>query len=164
MLNCFRIVVILSCFFIIPAIFFPYVSVTQGAQSGSVKGVKENSNGSALTVTPREIDIGSIGPAEGAKASFILKNSGSGAIEWSVIGPEGWTVMETQKLGGLLQDKPGNLRIHISSLKEALHENTGKTRNSYPVQMTIETENRLVSYQKHLTPGAQRDKNHFCKI
>lgn len=157
MLNRFRIVVILSFIFISLASFSIYVSFTEAAQSGSVKGVKENSNGSALTVTPREIDFGSIGPDEGAKASFILKNSGSGAVEWSVIGPEGWTLMETQKLGGLLRDKPGNLRIHISSLKEALHENAGKTRNSYPVQMTLETENRLVSYQKHLTPGAHRE-------
>jgi hypothetical protein len=153
----FRFTFILACFFVVISGFFPCVFDLEGAQSGSLNGVKENSVGAALTVTPREIDLGDIGPSEGAKSAFILKNAGSGAVEWSVSGPEGWTLMETQKLGGTLRDKPANLRIHVSSLKEVLYEDAGKSRNTYPVQVTLETWNRFVSYQKRLTPGAHRE-------
>lgn len=153
----FSITLILACFFLVISGFSPCVYDLEGAQSGSQNGVKENSVGAALTVTPREIDLGDIGPSEGAKTLFVLKNSGSGAIEWSVSGPEGWTLMETQKLGGVLRDKPANLKIHVSSLKEVLYEDAGKSRNTYPVQVTLATWNRFVSYQKRLTPGAHRE-------
>ncbi len=156
MLNRFRIV-ILSCIFVSLANFSICISITGAAQQGSAQGIKENTIQPVLTVTPKEIDFGSIGPSEGLKGSFVLINSGSRPIEWSVSGPDGWTLMETQKLTGVLRDKPENLKIHISSLKEALHEDAGKSKNSYPVQMTLDTGNRLVSYQKRLTSGAHRE-------
>jgi hypothetical protein len=53
----FRFTFILACFFVVISGFFPCVFDLEGAQSGSLNGVKENSVGAALTVTPREIDL-----------------------------------------------------------------------------------------------------------
>lgn len=156
MLNRFRIA-ILSCIFIGLAGFPLSVSFTEDAQQVYAQEIKGNVIQPALTVTPREIDFGTIGPSEGLKASFSLRNSGSKAIEWSVSDPDGWTLMETQKLTGVLRDKPGYLKVHISSLKEAFREDDVEGKSSYLVQMTLETENRLVSYQKRLTSGAHRE-------
>jgi hypothetical protein len=157
MFNRLRIVVMLSfAFFLLCDISF-LVSMTQGNASNSAQGVKGNATKPVLVVTPREIDFGAIGPSEGIKGTFVIKNTGSGTVEWSVNGPEGWFLMETQKLSGSLRDKPDNLRIHISSLKEILQENTGKVINSYPVQLTLESNNRFVSYQRRLMPGAHRE-------
>jgi len=119
--------------------------------------MKQDVSALALTITPREIDFGSIRPSEGIKGAFILKNTGSRTLEWSITGPPGWICMETQKLTGSLQDKPENIKIHISSLKEFKHEEEGRLKNFYHVQMTLEAHNKLVSYQKRMASGMHRE-------
>lgn len=157
MFNRFRSIFIISIIFILLCkVLFPAL-VKECHASNSAQGIKENNIRPVLAVTPREIDFGAIGPSEGIKGTFIIKNSGSGIAEWSVNGPQGWTLMETQKLSGSLRDKPDNLRIHISSLKEDLSDGTGKVKNSYPVQMTLEANNRHVSYRNRLASGAHRE-------
>jgi hypothetical protein len=134
------------------------VLASDGISSNYAQATRENAARPAIVVTPREIDFGNIGPSEGTKSIFVIKKStGAGNVEWSVNGPEGWSPMEVQKLAGTLLDKPENLRIHISSLKEDLHDGTGNVRNSYPVQMTLEANNRFVSYRNRLTAGAHRE-------
>jgi hypothetical protein len=132
-------------------------SFAQVAPQGAVQGGKESAAQSAYTVTPKEMDFGGIGPAEGVKGTFTLKSSGTRPIEWTVSGPDGWILMETQKLSGSLRDKPENLRVHISSLKEALREDNFESKSSFLVQITLESGSRLVSYQKRLTAGAYRE-------
>src|SRR5512147_1458372 len=54
------------------------------------------SNGSpqaVLTATPREIDLGALGPGEEAKGVFYLRNVGSGSTDWFTEGPDGWIPM-----------------------------------------------------------------------
>ncbi len=46
-----------------------------------------------LTVNPREIDLGALGPGEEAKGTFYLKNVGSGSPDWFAEGPEGWNLI-----------------------------------------------------------------------
>ena len=135
------------------------VLTSDGISSNYAQATRENAARPVIVVTPREIDFGNIGPSEGTKSTFVIKkNNGAGNVEWSVNGPEGWSLMEVEKLSGSLLDKPENLRIHISSLKEDIHDGTGNARNSYPVQMTLEANNRPVSYRKRLAAGAHRER------
>ena len=68
---------------------------------------------SALTVNPREIDLGALGPGEEAKGTFYLKNVGPGVLEWFAEGPEGWKLTENLILSGVNQPvtikKPTNV-------------------------------------------------------
>ena len=66
-----------------------------------------------LAVTPREIDIGTIGPGETMSGIFTLKNMRSGIISWSTGGPEGWKVTENQRLFSAVEDDADYLRIEV---------------------------------------------------
>jgi hypothetical protein len=110
-----------------------------------------------ITITPKEIDFGYIGPSEGSKGAFIIKNGGDGKVGYSLNGLEGWTLMEPQKLTGILMDKPETLKIHISSFRDTVYEDKQKERNSYPVQLSVEMNNRIATYKKRLKPGAHRE-------
>ena len=71
-----------------------------------------------LTVTPREIDLGALGPGEEAKSVFYLKNLGSGELDWSTEGPAGWTRMESQGISGVVGESPEPVKIHLVFLNE----------------------------------------------
>lgn len=71
-----------------------------------------------LTVTPREIDLGALGPGEEAKGVFYLKNVGSGNLDWSTEGPAGWTKMESQSISGVVGESPEPVKIHLIFLNE----------------------------------------------
>jgi len=157
MFNRFRCMVLWSCVFFILCEVTVLVSMTRGSTPNPVQGAKGNGARPVLTVTPKEIDFGAIGPAEGAKGVFVIKNAGSRTVEWSLNGPEGWSFMETEKLSGSLRSKPQNLKVHISSLREEFSDSANKVKNSYPVQMTFEINQHFVSYQKHLMSGAHRE-------
>ena len=43
---------------------------------------EEDALDAVLTVNPKEIDLGALGPGEEAKGTFYLKNAGSGNPEW----------------------------------------------------------------------------------
>ena len=47
---------------------------------------------SILTVSPREINLGTLGPGEEAKGTSYLKNVGTGIPEWFATGPQDWTL------------------------------------------------------------------------
>ena len=71
-----------------------------------------------LTVNPREVDLGVLGPGEEAKGLFYLKNVGSGSLDWSTEGPEGWTKDESQNLSGVVGESPEPIKIHLIFLNE----------------------------------------------
>ena len=60
----------------------------------SIPGDDLDSLLSVLTVNPREIDLGALGPGEEAKRTFYLKNAGPGNPEWFAEEPEGWKLSE----------------------------------------------------------------------
>lgn len=134
------------------------VSAAEGAASISAQDMKENNIRPVLTVKPREIDFGALVPPAEATGAFIIRNVGSGSVEWSIKSPEGWSVARTEKLTGALYDKPDNLKIQISSLKEVKQEKAGNRGEFYSVRMTIEANKRVISYQKRLAAGAHRER------
>jgi hypothetical protein len=150
----YRISFIFSLIFaLLCEVFFIFVSSDLFAFDSLI----ETQQGVAISITPREIDFGNIRTSEGSKGDFVMKSPGSGTSEWSIAGPPGWIVMETQKLTGLLQDKDESIKVHISSLKEVRQEEAGRVKNLHLVQMTLHASNKLVSYQKRLTTGLHRE-------
>ena len=63
----------------------------------------ENRPKTGLTITPQEIDLGTITSDKSGEGIFTLKSIGSGVIDWSTDGPEGWKKSENQKLSGVVR-------------------------------------------------------------
>ncbi|MDI6776369.1 MAG: hypothetical protein QMD03_03870 [Syntrophales bacterium] len=119
--------------------------------------IKESIPPPVLLVTPREIDLGTVGPGESAKGSFTLKNIGSGILPWSARGPEGWSLREKEELSGTLRDVPDFLWIHLKSLSN-LEEMRTDTKNSlYPIQLTLEANNDFITCRRDLPLGTHRE-------
>ena len=118
---------------------------------------KANVQVPVLTVSPREIDLGSIGPNEGGRGIFILKNVGTGPLNWSINGSEGWSSLDEKKLSGVLKNTTENLKVHVSFLKDPLNSIHPSTDSVNLVQMSIESNNRINSYRKNLSFGPHRE-------
>ncbi|MBE9546256.1 MAG: hypothetical protein IMF10_02010 [Proteobacteria bacterium] len=118
--------------------------------------VEEGISRSVLAVSPREVDLGAIGPGESSRGDFFLKNFGSGFLNWSVDGPSGWSLAGEEELSGVVRDKPGRIRVHLRSLKG---DDIGNWEDFelYPIQLRIESGGRSVSYVKGLPAGSQRE-------
>lgn len=114
---------------------------------------KKNAQRPILHVSPREIDLGVIGPGEGTRGNFVLKNVGSGELNWSVNGSEGWSFLDEKKLSGMLKNNTENLRVHISFLKDSPPKGEGAN----VIQLSIEVKNRINIYRKQLSFGAHRE-------
>lgn len=76
----------------------------------------------ALIADPREIDLGAIGPGEETKGDFLLKNVGSGRLDWSTEGPEGWIRTGTGTLAGGVEETPTPVKISLLFEKETGQE------------------------------------------
>jgi len=108
-----------------------------------------------LFVSPREIDLGAIGPGESSRVVFSLKNVGSKTLMWSTDGPHGWVCAAGKKLSGLLVRSPRYIHINVeSSFEGAKESQPGKV---YPITITIGTMRDAVTYKKELLPGSYRE-------
>lgn len=76
------------------------------------------SYGSVLTVSPQEIDLGTLGPGEESKGTVYLQNSGPGTTEWFAEGPDGWILSENQHLSGQTSETSEPFSIRLAYLKE----------------------------------------------
>ena len=122
-------------------------------QETTTKQEKKNDQLAVLHASPREIDLGVIGPGEGIRGNFVLKNVGSGVLNWSVNGSEGWSFLDEKKLSGVLKNDTENLRVHISFLKDSPLNSEGTNL----VQLSIEVKNRINIYRKQLSFGSHRE-------
>jgi hypothetical protein len=111
-----------------------------------------------LAITPREIDLGTIGPGEFVSGMFTFKNMGYGILGWSTYGPEGWKITENQILSSAVEDDSDYLRIdiHIPPTEQSLNEVKYKIP-SYPVEIKLEAGNKRIICQKDLTAGAYKE-------
>ena len=121
---------------------------------------KTNDQVPVLQISPREIDLGVIGPDEGAKGSFVLKNVGSGTLNWHVEGAEGWASLDEKKLSGSFKTGLENLHVHISFLKNIL--GSRETGGKPLIQLTIEGGNQINAFRKNLSFGSYREMLKFA--
>jgi hypothetical protein len=124
-------------------------------QGGAVRG-----NGGlqpVLTVTPREIDLGTIGPGEEARGVFYLRNVGTGSVNWSTEGPEGWTQAEQKKLSGTVGENPEPVKVSLTLLNE---KGLGKLQNC-SLLLRIEGGGQSAAFRRETAVGVFRESVRF---
>jgi hypothetical protein len=82
-----------------------------------------------LTITPQEINLGTITTDKSGEGIFTLKSTGSEDIDWSTEGPEDWKKLENQKLSGVLENKTDSLRVGIRLLPKESEDKQKNTHN-----------------------------------
>lgn len=92
---------------------FSAAAAGENDSGGAFIGRAGNDDQPILTINPREIDLGAIGPGEESKGILYLKNSGTGNLPWSTEGPDGWTQAEPKKLTGTVGDTPQPLKVRL---------------------------------------------------
>lgn len=107
-----------------------------------------------LTITPREIDLGALGPGEEAKSVFYLKNVGSGSLDWSMEGPAGWTKMEGASLSGVVGESPEPVKIHLAFLNE---KEQGKLLNCTLI-LSLEGGGQKAAFRRVMPMGSLREQ------
>jgi Repeat of unknown function (DUF5648) len=106
-----------------------------------------------LTVNIREVDLGALGPGEEAKGVFYLRNVGSGSLDWSTEGPEGWTRVESQSLSGVVGESPEPIKIHLIFLNE---KGPGKFLNC-SLFLLLEGGGQTASFRREAPVGILRE-------
>ena len=110
-----------------------------------------------LFVSPREIDLGAIGPGESSRGVFSLKNVGSKTLMWSTDGPHEWVYADEKTLSGILMRSPRYIHINVESSFEGAKEYVSRPGKVYPLTITIGTMQDAVTYKKALLPGSYRE-------
>lgn len=106
-----------------------------------------------LVVNPREIDLGSLGPGEETEGVFYLKNMGSGSVDWSTEGPEGWIRSGSQGLAGMVGEAPMPIKVQLTLLNE---KGPGRLWNC-SLLLRLEGGGQTVSYRREAPLGALRE-------
>ncbi|MGA2527323.1 MAG: hypothetical protein ABSF79_12000 [Smithellaceae bacterium] len=111
-----------------------------------------------LSITPREFNLGTIAPDEAGAGLFTLKNIGSGILNWSTNGPEGWITSEDAPLTGVVEEKADYLHIEIRLLPgESLLNDNKSNMILYNVEMKLEAENGKLICSKNLSAGTHKE-------
>ncbi|MGD0275241.1 MAG: hypothetical protein ABSB79_04155 [Syntrophales bacterium] len=118
-----------------------------------------------LVVTPREIDLGTIRPGEGAKAVITLKNEGSGVLTWSARGFENWMLIEDQDISGSMERNPEEVMIHVSFLESISGpDSAAQNRGFSPVQYSLEMSGKRLIGRKDIPAGSYRQAVRFSSL
>jgi len=151
---------------ILPAVIFAENAKTPNP-AGGAKIIVEKKSGSAdykeplppvLAITPREIDLGMIGPDEKVSGMFSFKNRGSGIMRWSTKGPEGWLAVEQQSISGKIEDEPDSLRIEIHYLPQENQPEDVKPKGfAGTMEMKLEADGEVMICRKEMKAGMHRD-------
>jgi len=111
-----------------------------------------------LTVSPIEIDLGSIRRGGSALGEFILKNIGPGGMEWAAFCPEDWQSAAGRISKITSSNEPTYLKMELA-IAENIESNLGdRFRTSvYRTSMKMEAEGKELLCQKDLKAGAYRN-------
>jgi hypothetical protein len=130
----------------------------QTSNTTSPTTVKKEEQRPVLTVTPREIDLGSIKPGDTAFGDFSLKNISTGMMSLSTSCPEGWESDTAQTLRGVVSGDPGDLLVELSVAEniDNLSGDRSKSRG-YRTGIKMEMAGKKISCYKNLKAGAHRN-------
>jgi len=111
-----------------------------------------------LTVTPREIDLGSIRPGDTVLGEFSLKNVGPGGMEWSAYCPEDWQSAAGKISKITASNEQTYLKMELA-VAENMESHLGdKSRASiYRTSIKMEVEGKELLCQKDLKAGSYRN-------
>jgi hypothetical protein len=111
-----------------------------------------------LAITPREVDVGTIRPGEIVMGVFTFKNMGSGVINWSTSGPEGWKKLENQKLSVTQEDETESLRFEIRLPVDGSQLKGFKFKSSFHnTEIQFEAGSEKIICQKDLQVGKHKE-------
>jgi hypothetical protein len=121
-----------------------------------------------LFVSPREIDLGAVGPGERSRGDFYLRNVGSQILEWSSEGLPRWLTARTRELSGILETTPRYIRVTVASLKRddtkrkerrirELSQQAPSATDVHPIVVTIATPGGSLTFKKYLETGTYRE-------
>ena len=119
--------------------------------------VEASTLGPVLMVSPREVDLGRIGPGERSKGIITLRNAGTGELEWSLEDRDGKFLSEDRGLAGTIERSPHYLRIDVESLEKQGAREVSSEKVLYPIKIRIENGRKTVSYKRALPLGDYRE-------
>lgn len=109
-----------------------------------------------LTVTPREIDLGSVKPGETVFGEFSLKNMAPQTMDWTASCPEGWEASGVRSLKGTVSGEPVYLHLELG-VAESIEVSGDKARKqSFRTNMRLESAGKEFVCQKDLKAGVHR--------
>lgn len=114
------------------------------------------SGGAVLSVSPRELDLGPVGPGEVAKDAFRMVNMGSGELEWEIPEPDGWKTYQGESIHEVLKKGAGSLKLTVSS-EDFYGPLTPDQEGKAFVELRLETGREAVTLWKYLEPGPHRE-------
>jgi hypothetical protein len=126
-----------------------HTGISPGRSSGGLQTV--------LTASPREIDLGSLGPGEEAQGVFYLKNVGSGSTSWYADGPEGWTALENRGLSGTVGENTEQVKITLKFLNK---NGPGKLLNC-SLLLRLEGGGQYAVFRREAPVGVLRESLRF---
>ena len=106
-----------------------------------------------LIITPGEIELGTLGPGDAAKAIFHVKNAGLGKQSTAITGPEGWTPTGNQNLPATVGEEQETFRIHLIYAKEV---GQGKNR-SCSLILRLEAAGQTATFRRDVPAGDLRE-------
>ncbi len=127
------------------------------ASNSAVVGVEEIIPQPVLLVAPREVDLGSIGQSEHARAVYTLKNVGSGKLFWWTDGPEGWLSSDRRSLEGTIDNDMRSLRLFIET-EIGKKDSFSLQKKLYPVTIKVGVDNDYVTFKRDLPLGTYRER------
>lgn len=111
-----------------------------------------------LAISPREVDVGTISPGEVVTGVFTFKNMGSGVLDWSTGGPEGWKKLENQRLSSTQEDDTDSLRFEIRLPVDEEQLKSYKSKTAlYNTEIQLEAGRGKLICQKDLHIGIHKE-------
>jgi hypothetical protein len=110
-----------------------------------------------LTITPREVNLGTLGPGEETRGVFYIKNIGQGTLPWSAEGPDGWVPTEYQKLAGMVGSNPEPFKIQLAFENE---NGSGKIQGG-SLLLRLEGGGQTAVFRREYSIGIIRDSIRF---
>jgi len=111
-----------------------------------------------LSISPREVDLGTVAPGTEASSTISLRNLGSGGMNWLISKPEGWYCTDDQKLTGVLESSIVPFRVTLKYLKTIGDENGARPKNHFGAMvLTLSADSKTMTCRKDVMPGTYRE-------
>lgn len=133
------------------------INKDQAINTANSKVVGKDELRPILTITPREIDLGSVKPGDNAFGEFSLKNIAPGMMSWTASCPESWEGVEGKTLRGTVTSEPTSLKIELS-ISEGIEKPPGEKSKipTYRTTLKLETVNKELICYKDFSAGTYR--------
>lgn len=112
------------------------------------------SNQPIFTITPQEINLGTISADKSGEGIFILKSISSDVLDWSTDGPDDWKKLENRKLSGVLKNSSGSIQVVVRLLPKDTEDRQKSTSNY--VEMKLESGNEKIICRKEFQAGSHK--------